>query len=115
MVILFWVVLVLFSFLFFTLTVSRWLKVDAAHDLRAEQFGSHAMEIIPQNAIVFADGDQAIFALWYFHFALKQRPDIAILVPDLLQADWYVKTIRSNSTNSRNTPPSQSSSRPACR
>lgn len=89
------VTFILFFFLFFVLAVNRWSKVDAAHDLRAEQFGAHAMEMIPQNAIVFANGDRAIFALWYFHFALKQRPDIAILVPDLLQFDWYVKTMRS--------------------
>jgi len=84
----------LFFILFIALTTSRWPQVDASHDLRAEQFGSHAMKILPQNAIVFADGDQAIFTLWYFHFALKQRADIAILVPELLRMDWYVDELR---------------------
>lgn len=76
--------------------MSRWPKVDASHDLRAEEFGRQVIENIPQNAIVFANGDRAIFALWYFHFALKQRSDIAIQVPDLLQADWYANTIHTN-------------------
>lgn len=89
------VTILLFSFLFFALIISRWTNVDAKNDLRAEQFGSHIMKITPRNAIVFVEGDRAIFALWYFHFALKQRPDIAILATDLLQANWYVEILRS--------------------
>jgi len=89
------VVFTAFALLFCVLTASRWGSVDAAHDLRAEQFGARAMASLPENAIVFADGDRAIFALWYFHFALGQRPDLAILVPDLLPADWYLKTLQS--------------------
>jgi Protein of unknown function (DUF2723) len=87
--------LILFSVLFFALAINRWPGVDASHDLRAEQFGAHAMQIIPKNAIVFTQSDQAIFALWYFHFALKQRPDIAVVATDLIQFDWYANTLRS--------------------
>ena len=50
---------------------------------------------VPENALVFAKGDRAIFTLWYFHFALKERPDLAIIATDLLHFDWYQETLQS--------------------
>jgi hypothetical protein len=50
---------------------------------------------VPANAVVFAKGDQAVFALWYFHFALHRRPDLVIIATDLLHFDWYQETLRS--------------------
>ena len=86
--------LVLFAFWFAIFAISRWPMVDASQDQRAELFGAHAMQTLPQNAIVFTDSDQAIFALWYFHYALKQRPDLTVIATDLLQFDWYAHTLR---------------------
>jgi hypothetical protein len=80
---------VLFACFYLGWAVSHWSQVDAAHDMRAEQFGLHEMKILPERAIVMADGDRAVFTLWYFHFALKQRPDLVILASDMLAMDWY--------------------------
>jgi hypothetical protein len=68
-------------------------QVDASHDRRAEWFAEQALVAAPQNAILFAQGDEAVFALWYFHFALHQRPDVAVLAIDLLHFDWYQETL----------------------
>ena len=72
-----------------------WPQVDASHDQRAESFGRAVLSIAPANAIVFANGDQAVFALWYFHYALRERPDLAVLSTDLLQFKWYLQTLHS--------------------
>jgi hypothetical protein len=85
----------IFSFLFAVLIFSRWPQVDASHDDRAEQFGARAMEVIPQNALVFAKSDRAIFALWYYHYALQQRKDIVVAATDMLHFIWYADTLRS--------------------
>jgi hypothetical protein len=69
--------------------------VDASDDLRAESFGREVLSAAPANAMIFAEGDRAIFALWYFHFALGQRPDLAVVASDLLHFDWYQETLRS--------------------
>jgi hypothetical protein len=74
----------------------HWPLVDASHDNRAENFGREMMTQIPENAIVFAKGDQAVLALWYFHYALQQRPDMAIIATDLLQNEWYQDMVRAN-------------------
>jgi hypothetical protein len=88
------VILGSFFCLLVILTLSRWSTVDAAHDQRAEQFGAHVMESFPPNTLVFAEDDRTSFALWYFHFALKQRPDLIVLTTGLLRYDWYVENIR---------------------
>lgn len=67
--------------------------VDASHDLRAESFGREVLGTAPKEAIIFAKGDQAVFALWYFHFALKERPDLIVIAEDLLHFDWYQENL----------------------
>ena len=69
--------------------------VDASRDLRAESFGREVLSVVPQDAIIFAKGDESIFTLWYFHFALGERRDVAVLATDLLHFDWYQENLRS--------------------
>jgi len=80
---------------FFIHAGSHWRAVDASRDLRAEEFGRQVMEQSPENALVFADGDKALFATWYFHYALGQRPDLVVVSTGLLPFDWYQETLRS--------------------
>ena len=68
-------------------------QVDASKDMRAENFGHEVLAMAPENALVFARGDQAVFALWYFHFALQRRPDLTMIAADLLHFDWYQETL----------------------
>lgn len=74
-------------------TWQAWPQVDASRDASAETFGRQVMSSLPPRALVFASGDRAVFALWYFHFALGQRPDLHILASDLLGFDWYRETL----------------------
>jgi len=69
-------------------------QVDASRDLRAEMFGRQVMTEVPHDALVFVKGDRAIFTSWYFHFALKQRPDLIIIAEELLHFDWYQETLQ---------------------
>ena len=71
----------------------NWPLVDASHDMRAKSFGKAVLSIAPANAIVFANGDEAVFTLWYFQYALRERPDLAILATSLLQYKWYLQTL----------------------
>jgi len=75
--------------------IYHWPEVDASHDLRAENFGSAVLERAPRDAIVFATGDQAVFAMWYFHYARRERTDLVIVASGLLHYDWYQETLRS--------------------
>ena len=74
----------------------HWSTVDASRDVRAEQFGKTVMLQAPVDAIVFAEGDKAIFTLWYFHYALHERQDLIVIATDLLHFDWYQESLQTN-------------------
>ena len=80
--------------LLFARAVSVFPQVDASRDERAEVFGQEFSETLPPNAIAQAEEDPETFALWYFHYALGKRPDIAVVVHGLLPFDWYRATLR---------------------
>jgi len=63
--------------------------VDASRDDSAAAFGQAVMELAVPNAIIFTQADKDSFAAWYYHFALGQRPDTAVVVEPLLQFAWY--------------------------
>ncbi len=69
-------------------------SVDASKDFQAQDFINQAMQSIPRNALVFVDGDEQIFALWYAQFGLKQRTDMAIVAEGLLPYKWYLENLQ---------------------
>ena len=85
---------VIIAVTFFIQGSTAWPHVDASHDQRAETFGKSVLSIAPADAIVFAKGDEAVFTLWYFQYALRERTDLAIISTDLLQFNWYMQTLR---------------------
>jgi len=90
-----WGLPLLLALYLLSLLPGHWTQADASQDLRAENFGQEVLAAAPANAVVFAKGDQAVFTLWYFHFALHRRPDLMIIATDLLHFDWYQETLRS--------------------
>ena len=70
-----------------------WPIMDASRDDRAETFGRSVMAAAPTDAVVVTQGDADTFALWYFHFALGQRPDLTVVVEPLLAFEWYRETL----------------------
>jgi hypothetical protein len=71
------------------LGAQHWAQVDASHDSAAEMYGRQIMSTTPAHALMFAQGDPTVFTLWYFHYALHERPDLVVIANDLLPFDWY--------------------------
>jgi hypothetical protein len=69
-------------------------QVDASQDRRAIVYAAGVLEAAPRDAIVVADSDLDTFPLWYYHYALGQRPDMVVLVDPLLDYDWYRRNLR---------------------
>ena len=68
-------------------------KVDASTDLRAQGYGLGAMQQAPEGAIILTWQALDAFPLWYYHYALGIRPDVAIIVVPLMQFDWYTEQL----------------------
>ncbi len=79
---------------FLGMAVMNYRSLDLSRDHGAEAFAKQAMVAIPPQAIVLTEGDRAIFSLWYYHFVLKERPDIAVLANGLLPYPWYRDVLR---------------------
>ncbi|MCJ7435093.1 MAG: hypothetical protein MUO77_16545, partial [Anaerolineales bacterium] len=69
-------------------------SVDASGDSQARDFINYAVKEIPPDALVFVDGDEQIFSLWYVQFALGRRQDMAVIAEGLLPFEWYITNLR---------------------
>jgi hypothetical protein len=69
-------------------------QVDASQDRRAIVYATSVLASAPPNAMVVSDSDLDTFPLWYYHYALGQRPDLIVLVDPLLEFDWYRRNLR---------------------
>jgi hypothetical protein len=74
--------------------VSNYRALDLGSDQTASDYGLEVLRALPANAIIIADTDPHTFALWYFHYAERKRPDVAVLNATLLQYDWYRESVR---------------------
>lgn len=67
--------------------------VDASQDVRARDFIDSTSNNIPKDSLVFIEGDEQIFSLWYAQFALHQRTDLVLVASDLLPYKWYMESL----------------------
>jgi hypothetical protein len=75
---------------------SSLIRNDLTNDSQARDFINTSIEKLPQRSIVFVEGDEQTFSLWFAQFAEHQRLDIVIIVDDLLPYDWYTENLQRN-------------------
>lgn len=63
--------------------------MNLSADHIAEQYARDILNSAPAKDIIFTNGDEFTFALWYFHYSYHLRPDIVIVSNDLLDQPWY--------------------------
>lgn len=87
-------VLVLIIFVFSI--PATWREVDARSKGEAADYAEMTLGALPHDAIILTSADPDSFPLWYYHFGLKQRSDIAVVVLPLTQFAWYQQTLIHN-------------------
>ncbi len=72
---------------------TSWQEVNAHSKGEAAEFAEQALAALPQDAIVLTTADPDSFPLWYYHYGLQQRSDIAVIVLPLTQFEWYQQSL----------------------
>ena len=70
--------------------------MNLSADHTVERYARLILTSAPAKAVIFTEGDEATFSLWYFHYAYRQRPDIAVVCDDLLVQPWYRDVLKQN-------------------
>ncbi len=75
--------------------VMNYAAMDVSRDRTAYEYARANLEPLPDDAVLFADGDEALFALWYYRHAFTTHNPRAVLVSQgLLQYNWYYDELR---------------------
>ncbi len=71
-----------------------WDDHDRSRRTVARDFAINYLESLEPNAIVFCNGDNDTFPLWYVQEVEGVRPDVKIVNLSYLASDWYANQMR---------------------
>lgn len=68
--------------------------MDLSQDREAFHYAQTALTTVPTNTVLLADGDEHLFALWYYRYVIAPESRSTIVSVELLQFDWYYEQMR---------------------
>lgn len=75
--------------------VTNYGGMDVSRDRAALTYAQENMRGLPVDGVLFADGDEALFAVWYYRHAIAYQNARSVIVSQgLLQYDWYYDSLR---------------------
>jgi hypothetical protein len=77
-----------------------WDDHDRSGRTVARDFGANYLESCDENAIIFTNGDNDTFPLWYAQEVEGIRTDVRVCNTSYLQTDWYTDQMKRQAYNS---------------
>ena len=71
-----------------------WDDHDRSHRYTTRDFGKNYLNSLDENAIIFTNGDNDTFPLWYAQEVEGTRTDVKVVNLSYLTTDWYVDQVR---------------------
>src|SRR5581483_10006871 len=88
--------------------ITNYGTMDISRDRTAFEYAKQNLAPLPVDTVLFADGDEALFALWYYRHAVAfQNARSVIVSQGLLQYDWYYDALRRTMSEVQFAPPDQ--------
>jgi hypothetical protein len=72
----------------------NWDDHDRSNRYTARDFGANYLASCKENAIIFSNGDNDTFPLWYNQEVEGVRTDIRVCNLSYLQTDWYISQMK---------------------
>jgi hypothetical protein len=88
-----WILGSLIALFFLTRLPGTLDLIDARKATHLADWAKAFLVEAPENALMLTQSDPDTFSLWYYHYGLGLRPDVAIISKSLTQYDWYVKNL----------------------
>lgn len=86
------------------MAAENWDDHDRSGRYTARDFGANYLETCKPNAIIFTNGDNDTFPLWYNQEVEGVRTDTRVCNLSYLQTDWYIDQMRRKAYNSEPVP-----------
>jgi hypothetical protein len=83
---------------------AEWNDHDRSQRYIARDFAKNYLNSCAPNAIIFTNGDNDTFPLWYVQEVEGFRTDIRVVNLSLLQTDWYIDQMKRKMYNSEAVP-----------
>ena len=82
--------LLLTGFVPVIMAVEGWDDHDRSDKYTARDFAKNYLDSCDKNAIIFTNGDNDTFPLWYVQEVEGYRTDVRVINLSLLNTDWYI-------------------------
>lgn len=92
----------------FQMAGQNWDDHDRSNRYIARDMGFNYLTSCDENAIIFTNGDNDTFPLWYAQEVEGYRTDVRVCNTSYLQTDWYIKQMQKQAYNSAPLPISMS-------
>jgi len=81
-----------------------WDDHDRSGRYTTRDFGENYLNSLDENAIIFVNGDNDTFPLWYAQEVSGVRTDVKVVNLSYLSTDWYANQISAPSYNAKGVP-----------
>ena len=88
----------------FQMVGQTWDDHDRTGRYTARDFGRNYLSSLEPNAIIFTNGDNDTFPLWYAQEVEGYRTDVRVCNLSYLQTDWYINQMKSQAYESEPLP-----------